>query len=65
MLVKTLIGRYAGDIIDMTPHIAHQQIRLGRALDVRELSRPAEASPQARTTRRKRKPRQQSTAKAQ
>ncbi len=35
MLVKQLIGRYAGEVRDMAPHVARQLIDSGRALDVR------------------------------
>lgn len=35
MLVEQLIGRYAGEVRDMAPHVARQLIASGRGRDVR------------------------------
>lgn len=35
MLVELRIGRYAGEVRNMAPHVARELIASGRALDVR------------------------------
>ena len=54
MLVRTLIGRYAGDVVNMAEHIAHQAIARGHAIDIRTEQR-VERPTQPQTRRQKRK----------
>ncbi len=50
MLVKQLIGRYAGEVRNMAPRVARQLIASGRALDVRSEAVAAVNPPEHPTT---------------
>lgn len=50
MLVRQLIGRYAGEVRDMAPHVARQVIASGRGLDVRSEVVATVKGPQHPTT---------------
>lgn len=59
MLVELRIGRYAGEVRNMAPHVARQLIASGRGLDVRSeavapvMVPPADPEPPAERGRKK------------
>ena len=56
MLVRSLIGRNAGEVIDVAAPAARQMIADGRAVDIR-----TETAPRRKRAGRTRKPRRTST----